>query len=460
MNNQDEKKKSSDQGVARAEEPEFRFAAVGPAQSETIDRSEYNRPKFEAMQRSEPSTSALISEWAPSELKIVPAFYPLEKSSRIVEDEEASEIASRLAMCFKFLSIQAEYDNDNATAKLYTGENVEMYLSLWKTAADHTTQGIVVELQRRAGDSIAFHRYSGTILNAAMGLIEDGQYPTEIDEDPIYSRRVQRLISMELKNQHVKEHENAIIAIEIAHSLITKDRMDARLLGLESLCLLTDPRKTGIITALLASHVVLLGTTQGVQIPDVESDKTAEIIMDETPFQEIRENILKLVQFSKIGDDMDHDEEDDEGDAEHMTLLHNLALGVLANALDVIENTDRFDDEPEDTKPSARARLQSDSSTDVANKFMEDSVQVTKREILDTLIKELGKASKKPHDATLSAKCMKSLCRASDEAKKKLKEYGAKQIVTTALDIGQKTHYKLETECKQLDAELKAPIPE
>jgi len=415
------------------------------------------------------------SNWVPTALRPVPAFYPLEKSSRLVEDDTPSEIAKRVSECLRTLSVHAVYDND--TASLLTAENVEMHLSLWKTPAGSPTQGVVVELQRRNGDSLAFHRYSRPILDAAVGLIEGGvaaagggrlRKPTlsggssgsgrDLADDVIYSKKVQRLLAMEMgKNHDLQEHENAIIAIEISHGLLVKDRMDARQLGLESLCLLTDPRKTGYVTSVLASHVVLLGTTQGVEIPGV-SDEKSDVIVDEGPFQEIRDKVLALVQFSRIGDD-DHDGDDAMDtaaasvDAEHMTLLHNLALLALANALDVIENPEKYceldsTNEPEDTKPAARLRTA--SSSDVANEFLHQSEGLSKKDLLSTLISELGKASHKPHDATLSAKCLGSLLRASDEARRRAKELDAKTVVSAALDVGVRTHLKLETECKKV----------
>jgi len=425
-------------------------ANVSAAEEEVIDTSSYFNAKPAAAAKPEPLFPD--SNWTPKQLRPVPAFYPLEKSSRLVEDETVEEVAFRLSNCLRALSVQAEYCNDTATANLMTSENVEMHLSLWKTSAQSPSQGIVVELQRRKGDSIAFHRYSRTILEAAADELDPNDLPEELLDDMMYSKKVQRLLSSELKNDKNQEHENAVIAIEIAHGLLMKDRMDARRLGLESLCLLTDPRKTGYITAVLTSHVVLLGTTDGVEIPG--SLLTVET--SEGPFQEIRDTILGLVQFSRIGEDEQDDEDDLEvsADKEHMTLLHNLALAVLANSLDVIENPERYDDEPEvvttdDSKP--RARLRTTSSNDVANEFLQKTESFSRdKEILSTLISELGKAKHKPHNATLSAKCLGCLCRASDEAKRRAKELGAKTVVSTALDVGTRTHLKLQTECRKV----------
>lgn len=390
------------------------------------------------------SSSSSKSNWSPTELRHVPAFYPLERSSRFVKDNLA-DVVVRVSEANRLLSIHAVYCNESATAELYTSENVEMYLALWKSTGKE--EGIVVEIQRRKGDSIAFHRYSRCILDAAAGVLDISDHVEKNgdDIDAVFSRNVQRMLTLETPKDAKSEAENAVIAIEIAHGLIMKDRIDARQLGLESLCLLTDPKKTGMTTAMIASRVVLLGSAQ-----DIDSNAAPEesLMCDETPFQEIRQALLSLIQFRRIGDVDDFDEGEDSEESEHITVLHNLALAVLANALDVISD----EDEPEDA-PIGRRRA--DTAESMSERFLEDSLEVSEnREIMKTLISELGKAGAKPHNACLSAKCIGSLCRASDKARKRAKELGAKNVVQTALDVGQRTHLKLERECTKVMSSL------
>ena len=132
-----------------------------------------------------------------------------------------------------------------------------------------------------------------------------------------------------------------------------------------------------------------------------------------------------------------------------MSILHNLALAVMANALNVIENYDEYDTDPEETDKKIAAHGDTSSST-VANSFMKGANDITKLEILSTLIAELGKASKNPHNTCLLAKCLHSLFRASKDARRRARELGAKNIVNTALDVGVRTRAKLETECKNV----------
>mmetsp|Transcript_10891 Transcript_10891/g.18053 ORF Transcript_10891/g.18053 Transcript_10891/m.18053 type:complete len:504 (-) Transcript_10891:57-1568(-) len=459
----------------QADQPTWRFAQIqtqpaasinplarSSASNEVIDKAVF----FAKAGEDKSGVAALLPPeedgdeprlWSPKTIRTVPAFYPLEKSSRFIEDDHLS-VASRLSECLRVLSVQATYNDENATASLVTGENVEMHLSLWRTSGDASSKypvGIVVELQRRKGDSIVFHRYSRYILDAAMGDFDDEVFHEKTGGDiaPVYTKKAERMLKMQ--RTAASEEESAIIAIEIAHGLLMKDRMDARQLGLESLCLLTDPQKTGSATALIASHVVLLGTAQGTTAAVGEG-----AIFDESPFQEIRETILSLIQLRRIGDEAglsDDDEEkeiiDDDGfegqisqEKEHMNLLHNLALAVLANALEVVEDLDAHDTEPEETfKPRSRI-----DSAEITNTFMNEGKDITRKELLSTLITELGKAANNPHNACLSAKCLRSLMGASDDARRRAKELGAKNVVSTALDVGVRTHAKLETECKKV----------
>merc|ERR1711933_307067 len=133
---------------------------------------------------------------------------------------------------------------------------------------------------------------------------------------------------------------------------------------------------------------------------------------------------------------------------EHITILHNLALAVLANALDVIEK----EEADEDLATRLRARTCSET---VCENFLNDATEVSgDKEIIKTLIAELGKAGDKPHNACLSAKCIGSLCRASEKARRKAEELGAKAVVQAALEVGERTHLKLERECSKVMTSL------
>jgi hypothetical protein len=433
------------------------------ANSEIIDKSSYfsaTKEGSSAVEKLDGDSSDFFqSNWSPAALRPIPAYYPLEKSSRLVGDENISVVAARVSECLRMLSVQADYDNNMATAALCTPEHVEMHLSLWQGSGKYP-QGIIAELQRRKGDALTFHMYCRHILDAAVGNFDAIEFAAKNGQDVnhAYSKMAERLLTSEAHIGKSDEKKNSYIALEIAASLLKKDRMDARQLGMESLCLLTDPKKTCLSTAIIASRVVLLGTAQD-EKKDSSGALDEEDIMFEMSHLGIREAILSLVQFRRLGDDGDYDDygEKDEGydsddgsqhrypeEKEHNDLLHNLALAVLANSLDVIENCDM-------EQTLARNHADSgESKACVADCFLSDAEEISKRDILKTLIGELGRASGKPHDACLSAKCLGSLFTASKDARRRAQELKALKVVNTALEIGQRTHVKLETETRKI----------
>ena len=309
-----------------------------------------------------------------------------------------------------------------------------MHISLWH--ADAHPNCTIVEAQRRKGCSLTYHRYCRNLLDAAEGEFDTNRF------ERIEETHIRDVIQIEESAESKTEAENSLLALEIASSLLKKDRMDARQIGMESLCLLTDPSKAGMKTALFASRVVLFGT---IQDENMDND---EFLPEDLG---VREAVLSLVQFGRMGEhdgdfkegnDSDSEDEPDD-DVQLNSLLHNLALAVLANALDVLENHGTNLSPKEDLKPSA-----------VANDFLEETIKISNRELLSTLLNVLGKAESKPHDAYLSAQCLRSLFQASKKARHKARDMNAKEIVNTALDVGRRTHVKLQTETENVMREL------
>ena len=317
------------------------------------------------------------------------------------------------------------------TASLTTSEHVEIHLSLWQGTGDKST---IIEAQRRKGSVVAFHKYCRNILDAAQGSFNLQSFMVSEEHDR-HVNLVETLAGVEtVSEEKGSEDENSLLALEIAASLLKKDRIDARQLGMESLCLLTDPASAGSHVALIASRVVLFGSVHSENMDDTD------FLPDELG---VREAVLSLVQFGRLGENgdlFDVEEEDsdtelDQNEKEYNEHLHNLALAVLANSLETL-------------KMSESGYGQS------ANEFLEESKEISNRELLSTLLNVLSRAESKPHEACLSAQCLNSLFQASKEAKRKARDLNAKQIVVTALDVGRRTHVKLETETKNVMREL------
>jgi len=386
------------------------------------------------------------SNWFVKEgsLKQVPTYYPLEKSSRYVTGTSVGVIASKISDACRVMSVHAEYDlNEDVpgTAYLRTSEHVEIQLQLWQGTPPRHPDCVIVEAQRRRGDAVTFHKYARNLLDAADGAFSTNTYISLEDQEAEYCRKAEEVLAHGKKPMASGTViENALLALEIAASLLKKDRMDARQLGMESLCLLTDPTRTGVETALIASRVVLTGSAQDESTDDDDYEANE---------WGIREAILALVQFGRLGDDGAFEQDsysDNDSDAQghpdeqrHNEMLHNLALAVLANALDVLENHGR-----------RLCEIGSESPSSVADSFLSESEQMAGKDLMKTLLSKLRSAEAKPHDATLSAKCLGSLCGASRDARRRAKELKAKQIVQTALEVGERTNVKLEKESQKV----------
>lgn len=370
----------------------------------------------------------------------VPSFYPLEKSSREVNGTAPSVVSGRISDCCRLLSVQAEFDDKAGTASLTTAEHVEIHLSLWSGGGDGKPECTIVEAQRRTGCPIKYHEYIRHLLDAAQGTFNTSNINTTTPRSAV--------VDASSTSTSLTPSTRSISALEIAAQLIKKDRLDARRLGMESLCFLTDPSRTGVETSLVASRAVLFGAARN----DDEDD--VEFLADELG---IREAILSLVQFGRLSESADCAMDSDSEEEVHKTdedknfndILHNLALAVLSNALEVLEKYGGG------SAPSSETKL-----SQVTNDFLKESEEISHRELIDSLLKVLGQAESKPHDACLSAQCLKSLLQASKKARRKARDMNAKQIVATALEVGTRTHVKLQTETLSVLRELEKPDDE
>mmetsp|Transcript_18516 Transcript_18516/g.27402 ORF Transcript_18516/g.27402 Transcript_18516/m.27402 type:complete len:610 (-) Transcript_18516:38-1867(-) len=258
--------------------------------------------------------------------------------------------------------------------------------------------------------------------------------------------------------------DKALVALNIAASLIKKDRVDARRLGMESLVLLTDPLRAGIETAKIASRVVLIGSARE-DNGGLDGDDDVDALFDESAGLGIRETILEMI----MEDDRGGTEDDEEIEKEFHDSLFNLCLTVLSNALHTMEVSERsthsssgstqhgaFGGDDNDTKPSpprkpspTRMRAASEPAVSpdrrVTKKFIDETSSTFGVDVLSSLIRILGQAKANPHDAYHSARCLGVLfkgCGNSHRCRAR-KDLDAKRIVSAALEVGSRTHAKL-----------------
>jgi hypothetical protein len=386
---------------------------------------------------------SIKNSWANPQLRPVPNYYPMERSSRILYDHEHTlqDITGNLSECFRVLGIQAKYFESPAGAALLTPDQVEMYIYLWKVG---NGKQVCVELQRRRGDSVTFHRYARHILESASGDFDPTEYRDYSDSH--YLKSAEKLLRTEL-TKAPDQGQEARMAIELAAGLIKKDRLDARILGMQSLCILTDPRKTNLNTSLLASRVVLFGE-------------------GEPMFRHIHEFVLNVVQKRCMGDDdslledmiveydsddeeyFDDDEQRDESKPpeyhDSIKTLLNYGLTILTNAWELLSTFESLDTEPENTDGN---RI----SVDLAvARFHQMALDLTHTDILTSLLMEIDRAEFQAHNACLAAKCLRILCQSSPEARERTKSLSGLERAFRAEQVGKATNARLERESAAL----------
>jgi hypothetical protein len=381
----------------------------------------------------------------------LPAYQPLERTHCVINISHASPqlIAARISEACVLMSLAAHYNDEKCIAQLSSSDFCEMNVRLYT----YSTGGLeptatIVEVQRRIGDSLSFHRYARNLLGAAQGHEDLKSYDPNAGVPPIPYEESK-------KNEDLRK--NAIAALEIAGGLLKKDRMDANQLGMESLCLLTDPAKTGLITATMVSRAILTGSTRPLKdsVPTSirklgEGQTTASASQEEEEEDallknlSIRKTILSLIQFKKISEDEEEinssddelsksdnliDDDSTDGlwlrrsyDTEHADVLHNLALAVLANSLDMISKDGSLCD------------------TINQQQWLGDA------EMVRTLLNVLRKAEERPHEAMLSARSLASLLDASTKAIEHAMRLDALSVVKQAKNIGRRRHSSLARE--------------
>ena len=440
--------------------------------------------------------------WTPR-LRCIPSYYPMERSIRILSLEERplSEITRDIRECLRIMSIQAKLHDDPAGAALLSADQVEMYLYFWETAGGRS---VCVEIQRRHGDSVAFHKYGRHILEASGGDFDVSEYNGWAESH--YLRAADKLLKLELAKRSYRS--DSLGAVEIAMSLIRKDRLDARLLGVESLCILTDPRTAHMPTAVTASHAILGGSPVGDDtegpirrertLQGRDENRGGEETMgvgaaaemtestisenDERPYNEgfdtLRRFLLTLIQKKTMDDegvildrmDTDYDSDDDEEFIEadktgakptdYLVALESMqyfALTVLANSLDVLTSCPQpflFDnamhDDGTDSDKSSRVHSRPASVESIVDAFHACSVEATGESIISSLRNELGRAERKPHNAAMAAKCIRLLLGASESFQLENLKDGLLGLCRRAIGIGKNTHARLEYESTAL----------
>jgi hypothetical protein len=155
-------------------------------------------------------------------------------------------------------------------------------------------------------------------------------------------------------------------ALDCCRRFLESERLDEIRLGLESLCILTDPSK----------------------VIAKDADEASRIILSDASFQDLLEKFffdVKLTHNKLIVDEDDDDILMDYGQGQFFGCLHLLAIKALSNALESVARNDH----------SSRIPI------DLSNLFWQT--------VLQSLYYNLEKAPRRPLEACLSTRCLRLL---------------------------------------------------
>lgn len=249
-----------------------------------------SRTSFTVTQEWTSTVSAATWNVKGEDLELVPVHFPLERTHREISCD-ASEVAKRISLSLQRLSIDAEYDNEKAKAKCKTMECVKFRIRLY--AGGENGQPVVVEIQRRSGSTSSFMRSCRSVLDAAEGnqTAPAAGPPRAMKGPPPPLTNLGAMKCLQsVKIPGPSPKEEAAMAFDSAANLCKSDKHDSIILGLQSLCNLTDPFKSSPKVSIQVAKWVLVGhdihsTSEDITailsvVPD-EEDKELAVIIDQ-----------------------------------------------------------------------------------------------------------------------------------------------------------------------------------
>ena len=235
-------------------------------------------------------------------------------------------------------------------------DNTEFCIQLFKVrVTEKKNECIIVEMFRISGSSIVFHTAARTLLSASKQISASSNNMTCPFRSSGNSPR-SITCSREGSSEKVKESDLFACTMEVIDSLLKKDRIDANLLGMESLQLLTSTRSSSDAMVAYASNVVTNGCD----------------------FMNVKDTVFSLI-FNKGTDEIEgaNDVED-----KYHRKMRACALTTLSNALSVISSDESFQE------------------------FSQEDEWSRDDDLLAVLLKELDKANTCPHEGHLAAKSL------------------------------------------------------
>ncbi|CAJ1949139.1 unnamed protein product [Cylindrotheca closterium] len=380
-------------------------------------------------------------------LKHIPKYYPPmdPNCTAFVPGTTASVVAFRIAECLRQHSVAVEYDNESITANAMTVDRCHFEIQLWKGKITPTvdySHGVVVEIQRRSGNTISFHQVCTAILQAARGessgadhrkphqtnAMEYTHMPSLTARPPTLSRKPAASTS---------DVVSAKVTLEKIQEQLRKDRLECQQLAMERLIQLTTPTVCGYSHALETSKILL---SESWLYPYIiaEQDETEPMEADEpksTSFALLKPTLKRSLSPRLTNDNFCQNEK------QHETHLRAFALRVLFNALSNVVDAQNKED-----------------AQFLSNLLQSPDCPLLESKLLETLAEDLQGANRPPsvveasiglatiHEAALAVGCLRIMAENAPAVKQFWNSEHMLERLQVARSCGRSTHAFLQAQ--------------
>ena len=250
-----------------------------------------------------------------------------------------------------------------------------------------------MEVQRVSGCSYSYCRAAKSVLRAAKGI----QVNTLAGSSPSL-RRALPLPCCIPKADPQEAEVAGREGFEIALNLLKQERLDTRLLAIESLEKLTFSKEYRSMTA----RSILSG--------------------------EVCSTLLDLIQSSPSLMESENNHYISKAEQDHLAIMRRKAFVVLANSL---------------------LALEQECAAGELCHLLQQQHELTSRSMLESLTHELASASDRPHEACQATECLRILMLASKDVQRQAIEFGgiSESLIFQAQRVGVCRHVELEQAC-------------
>jgi hypothetical protein len=368
----------------------------------------HTRPLGAGHRRSFSAGVSVQKEWNESNWSIcrplnqVPLGFPLERTRREIYGEDAAVVANRISNAMRNMSVETEYDGENAKAKCTSLDQVSFRIRLFAGGEDGLP--VIVEVQRRSGSTSSFMKICRQILDGAEGGEVTKSTSKPCTKMPPFIKGAIGNMTCLQSVLKKKDGKPELDALNKSIELLQCPKKSSNLLGLENLCFLTDALKTRPDMALSSSKDIVLGRRS----------------------TELREKVVAILQKDALLPDQ-YSPEPLAIQSRHMALV------LLSNSLLLTSKDGCLADAVE------------------SQKWFSDT-------LIPTLLDEVKSFKMSSNNAYEAACSLASLANCSDVARKIMKENAALEYLRAAHHYGKENHELLSTETELTLIALGAPI--